>query len=548
MTIRLRPDQLALQQDVWSAWQSGARDVLAVLPTGGGKSVIASDTVKKFDANGQSTILIAHRQELVGQMSLHIARQGVRHRIIAPKPVVNQIMALHRSKLQGQCYINPTSNNAVAGVDTIVSRETELADLLARFDLCVTDESHHLLRENKWGKARDLCKRALGLGITASPKRADGKGLGRHHDGFFDRMCVGPDMRSLINLQALCDYEIVCPPSDFPLDELKIGESGDITQASMKAASEKSRIVGDVVENYCLHAYGTRAIVFATDVETAGKMADRFNLFGIPAACISAKTHDTVRDDVIRRLEDGRLWVVVNVDLLGEGFDLPAVQTVIMARPTASLAVYLQQFGRALRILAGKLFGLVIDHVSNIKRHGFPDRPQYWSLDRTEKKRPKDPELVDMIICDNCTKPYEAIKHECPHCRKPPSAPAGRSPIEIVKGDLTRLDAATLAKMRKATAIASIDEKVSQAVYASGGMVSRKSIAEYQTAAIDAHRQLQDAIAQWAGYQRWKGREDGEIHMRFYHAAGLDVLSALSGDRTKQEYQELTEKVLSWIR
>lgn len=550
--IQLRPDQLQLQAEVFDGWRSGKRNAMAVLPTGGGKSIIVSDTVRKFDDNRQTSLVMAHRRELVGQMSLHVARQGVRHRIIGPKDVVSGIMAEHRRELGGQCFINPTAACAVGSVDTIVSRRDILKDWLERLELLVCDEGHHVLKANKWGVVFEACRRALGLLVTATPQRADGKGLGRHHDGVADFMALGPDMRWLIDHGALTDYEIVCPPTDFDFSKLKEGESGDHTQASLKAASDNSpKLVGDIVQNYIKHAWGKRAVCFATDVETSGKIAAQFNAWGIPAMSVSAQTESTVRDDAIRRLRDGRLWVLVNVDLLGEGFDLPAIEVVIMARPTASLAVFLQQFGRALRTLAGKAYGLVIDHVSNIKRHGFPDRPRAWTLDRRTKRaaREPDPESIDITICTACGKPYEAIEHACPYCghiEVPLAGAGGRGELEMVKGDLTRLDAGTLARMRQAMQLPDPQDMAGRAIQ--GGHGNGAAAGQFNIAAARVHAQseLTEALAQWAGYQRFKGRSDSEIHRRFYHAVGSDIYSVRTGSAA--EMSTLKEQVLSWIK
>lgn len=546
--IPLRPYQQTAQDETWAEWNAGNRNVMVVKPTGAGKSVLISDTVRKFTINRQQSLVMAHRRELVGQMSLHVARQGVRHRIIAPKQVVSAIMAEHRRELNGNCFIDHQAACAVGGVDTIMSRIDQMKDYLKAVDLLVCDEGHHVQIGNKWGDVFEACQRALGLLVTATPQRADGKGLSRDTDGVVDALVLGPTMRELIDMGALCEYEIVCPPSDFDLDSLKIGESGDITQSSMKAASEKSKIVGDVVENYCKYAFGKRAVVFTTDVATAGKMAAQFNAWNIPAAAVSADTDSTVRDDLIRRLRDGRLWVIVNVDLLGEGFDLPAIDVVIMARPTASLAVYMQQFGRCLRPMPGKLFGLVIDHVSNIKRFGFPDAPRVWSIGRRIKRKERDPELLDVLICPNTGKPYEAIYiAACPRCGmshvKPRSdeGTIGRA-IEVVAGDLTRLDAATLAEMRKAIII-DPDKAFAPIAAGAGAAAGQRNIAY---AKLEAQQLLSDALSEWAGYQRdVHRRSDSEIHRRFYSAVGADVLTALRGDRATM--LDLTERVKSWI-
>lgn len=545
MTIQLRPDQWQLKTDIYGAWNSGARHALGVLPTGGGKSIIVSDIVNDKNQIGAQQIVIAHRNELVSQMSLHIARRGVKHRVIAPKNIVAQIVAEHRSEL-GYNFVNPTANCSVAGVDTLVARQKELESWAAQIDYWTIDEAHHVLRSNKWGKAVEMFPRAYGLGVTATPSRADGKGLGAHHDGVFDAMALGPDMRSLINIGALTDYEIAIPESDFVIDENDLPPGGDFTVKKMREASKRSHIVGDVVKEYTRRAFGKRAICFATDVETAGEIAKRFNDAGIPSAAVSALTPGEVRADFIRRFRNGQIWVLVNVDLFGEGFDVPACEVVIMARPTASLSVYLQQFGRALRPMLGKAYGLIIDHVSNWKRHGYPDKPHYWTMDRRDKraKRERDPEDIPLTVCRGCSRPYERCLPSCPRCGWVPPLPegGGRS-IEEIDGDLMLLDRATLAEMRKAIMLPSPADVGQRVASAAGGNAGKYHI-DRQIERIQAQQRLDLAIAQWAGIQRHKGRSDQESYRRFFLTAGVDVLTALSLPRSDME--ALASKVESW--
>lgn len=569
--IELRPYQQRVQDETFTLWSAGKRNVMPVMPTGAGKSVLVSDTVRKFEVQRASGLVMAHRRELVGQLSLHLSRQSIRHKIIAPKDVVSAIMAEHRRELNGQCFINPSSQIAVGGVDTIVSRLDTLSGWLRVMDFLVCDEGHHVQVVNKWGKVFEVAQRALGLLVTATPKRGDGHGLGRGNlikpaildqysrviepaeydgDGVVDAMVLGPQMRELIDMGALTDYEIVCPPTDFDMSKLKEGEEDYTRQSLKEAANSSPKLVGDIVENYIKHAYGKRTVCFATDVETSGKIAQQFNEWGIPAASISADTDSAVRDDVIRRLRDGRLWVVVNVDLLGEGFDLPAIECVIMARPTASLAVYMQQFGRALRPMVGKLFGLVIDHVSNIKRFGFPDKPRVWTLDRQQKRaaKEKDPELDEVSVCPNTGRPYLTIDAvACPHCGQSHVKPAGGgSPraVKVVAGDLTRLTADQLAQLRAAMALPDPDSVVDPR-WSGGVQAGQRNIA---FANLQAQRELVDAIAEWAGWQRGHyGRDDSEIHRRFFAATGMDVVTATGSATSRQEMIALTERVRGWL-
>lgn len=565
----LRPYQKDLQSRIFDSWRTGHRNVLAVLATGGGKSVVLSDTLRQFAEANRTILVVAHRKELLQQMGIHVGRQEVRHRIIGSKETIASCIADQRRELNGVSYVNPSAQVAVASIDTIMSRIEQLRPWLKTVDLLVCDEAHHPAvldnhglnrKPNKWAAVFDNCPNALGLGVTATPRRADGLGLGRHHDGVFDVMVQGLQTADLISIDALTEYECYCPTGDFSLDDLRKGIDGDYTQASLKAASEKSHIVGDVVEHYIRYSSGKRAIVFATDVETSGKMAQQFYAAGIPAASISGMTDPAIRSDVLRRFRDGRLMVVCNCSLLGEGVDVPAIETVIDASPTASLAAYLQRVGRCLRPDPANpdKIAIIIDTVSNIKRHGFPDRRHVWSLNRREKRAPKapDPEIVDILVCPNTGRPYEAIFiSACPHCKqadgitpgnhtKPSGATGATRAIEVVAGDLTRLTAADLAQLRAAMALPDPETAIDPN-WSGGVQAGQRNIA---MAKLQAQRELSHALAEWAGYQRGHyGRDDSEIYRRFYHATGMDMVTATGATQSRQDMIAMTERVRGWL-
>lgn len=521
----LRKYQQDLKNSVLEAWRGGARNVLAVLPTGGGKTVILSSIVA--DQPGASCV-IAHRQELVTQISLALARNDIKHRIIGPKKVVKLAVNLHMSEL-GHSFYSPNAPAAVAGVDTLVRRGAELKRWLPTVGLWVMDEAHHVLKENKWGEAVDMFPNARGLGVTATPTRADGKGLGRHTDGVIDSMIVGPTMRELIEMDFLTDYRIFAPPSDLDLSTVKISAStGDYSRNSLSKAVKKSHIVGGVVEQYSRIAPGKLGVTFATDVATATEIAEKYNSAGIPAAVVSAKTPDAERVATLRRFRNRELLQLVNVDLFGEGFDLPAIEVVSMARPTQSYALFAQQFGRSLRILEGKKEALIIDHVGNVLRHGLPDAARKWSLDRREKRSRTTPsDVIPVRSCPNCTGVYERVIVHCPFCGFKP-VPTERSRPEQVDGDLHELDPSTLAIMRGA--VDEVDKDPEQ--YRAELMAKRTphigqlAHVKRHVARQEAQKHLRESIAWWAGAQRAAGREDSESYRRFYFAFGVDVLSA----------------------
>lgn len=557
MTIQLRPYQYDLEQRTYYNWNSGKKNVLIVLPTGGGKSVVISEIVLNKHRLGAMQCVIAHRTELVSQMSMHIARRGIPHRIIAPKSVVSAIVKEHRREF-GQSFVNPTANCAVGSVDTIWARRAELTEWARQIDYWTIDEAHHCIgaetapdvwntTPNKWGKVANMFVNAHGLGVTATPSRADGQGLGRHHDGLFDEMIEGPTMRWLIDNGYLSEYEIAVPESDYNISDDAVTATGDYSRQKMRAESKRSKIVGDVVSNYMRLASGKRAICFATDVETSGEIAQQFKDAGITAASISAKTPSDVRAHFIRQFREDKIKVLVNVDLFGEGFDAPAVEVVIMARPTASLGVYLQQFGRALRLMEGKTHALIIDHVSNWKRHGFPDKNHVWSLDRRDKrgKRDLDPEDIPLTACRECSRPYERFHAKCPYCGHEPIPVATSRSIEQVDGDLVLMDRAMIMQMQQAAQLES-PMSVGQRIAASGvPEYAAKGHVNRQMEKHQAQQRLNAAINQWAGIQRHLGRADQESYRRFYIASGIDVLTAAAG--TRPEMEKLAEKVEGWI-
>jgi len=543
--MKLRDYQISVKNDILASWAAGSRNVLAVMPTGAGKTVLLSNIIKE---NTGSAAVIAHRQELVSQISLALAVNGVRHRLIAPNNIIKFIVSQHIAET-GRSWYEPASRVAVAGVDTIVRRVDELGDWLASVSLWVIDEAHHITAQpypgNKWGKAVQLFPNARGLGVTATPLRADGKGLGRHADGVFDDMVEGPSMRGLIDREFLAEYRIFAPPSDLDLSDVKMSKAtGDYNKDGVRKAVRSSQITGDVVKHYQKIAPGKLGVTFATDVETATDISAQFNAAGIRSEVVSAKTKPAIRAEVLRRFKARQVMMLVNVDLFGEGFDLPAIEVVIMARPTASYGLYVQQFGRALRIMKGKIHALIIDHVNNVIRHGLPDAPREWSLDRREKRSSGTPDdVIPVRSCPSCTGVYEKVHKACPYCGFV-MVPVARSSAEFVDGDLHELDAETLAAMRAAVESVDMDNEDYRA-----RLVARRVPLVGQLAGVKRHAAhkgaqaaLRHVISLWGGFQREQGRTDSESYRRFYFNYGVDVMSAQAlGTKDAETLQQKME-------
>lgn len=387
----------------------------------------------------------------------------------------------------------------------------------------VVHNCHHCLPDNKWGRAISLFPNAYGIGFTATPVRADRRSLGRTQNGLFDAMVIGPPMRELIDSGSLCDYRIFAPPASIHREDIEIGSTGDFSAPSLRKVMHESKIVGDVVASYIRFAKGRRGITFVVDVDQATDVALAYQAQGIRAEAVSAKTPELVREGLMKKFERGDLDQLVNVDLFGEGLDVPAVEVVSMARPTESYGLYVQQFGRALRLLPGKSHGIIIDHVGNVRRHGLPDAPRKWSLfdEQAGKRRLRDPDVEPVSTCTSCFLAYSGFLKICPHCGFQ-SVPAGRKLPEQVAGDLEELDPEILAAMRGE--IARIDG--SPLIPAGVSDIVAKAISNNWRNRQAVQNDLRAAIAQWAGNLKYIGQTDSQIYRRFYHNYGVDIATA----------------------
>lgn len=531
--MEIRDYQSKAQMDVRQKWAEGHRRVMLVMPTGAGKTHTKSDLIRQLDL---VTVCIAHRQELVLQISESLATAGLYHNIIAPTEVVRFCVERHTKKF-GKSFYSAGAKVAVAGVNTILRRAEPMRQFFNRVQLWDIDEAHHVLPGNIWGKATQLFPNALGLGVTATPLRCDRKGL----DESFDALVVGPSMRELITRKFLTEYRIFCPPNKLDLSHVRVSDStGEFVKDDLSKEIQRSQIVGDVVQHYLRICPGGRGLTFAVDLKSAADLSDAYNAAGVPAAVVSADTPDRVRTDLLDRLARGDIKQLVNVDLFGEGMDCPTLEVVSMARPTQSYGLFVQQFGRVLRPSPGKDFGIVIDHVGNVLRHGLPDAPREWSLSAPEKKRSKriDPNDIPLTACLGCFMPYPRTKPACPYCGYQP-VPAGRSLPEQVDGDLIELDPSVLAVMRGEADRIMGDPQIPHGATDIMARAIRNNWNDRQT----AQNQLRAAIAEWAGFwHHGRGETDREIHRRFYLTFGTDILTAQG--LSAKDADALRQKVL----
>lgn len=538
--------QRVAKADIYNAWSEGAYNVMPVMPTGSGKTVLFCDIVREYQ---RPAVLISHRQELVGQAALALNRERVEHAIIAPKKVVQQIIALEH-ELQGYSTYNSRAQVRAAGVDTIIRHDAK-DRWYSQVGLVVQDEGHHVQDENKWGRAQLLFPNGRGLFPTAHAVRADGCGLGRGQGGLVDKLVIGPYGRQLINRGFLTDYRIVCVGTDIDFSDVPVGPSGEFNMPKLRAATHKSnQIVGDVVREYLRFAPGKLGITFAVDIEEATKLRDAYHAAGVPAEVITAKTPLTVRGALMRKFRARQILQLVSVDCLGEGVDVPAIEVVSLARKTASWQLLCQQVGRSLRVMVEdgylqhwgeytdaerlaiiaasvKPKAIIIDHVGNIiwhaKTRGLFDTEQSYSLLKSTAESRGKTDAIPLQRCLNpeCFHPFERYLLKCPRCGWAPTV-AGRGSPELVEGDLVELDPMVLQALR-----GEVDRVNGPVIVpANADAAMRRGILRNHHDRYKQQQSLQRYLMLWGGWQVKRGLNIREAQKLFYIRYGIDVMSA----------------------
>ncbi len=405
MTPTLRPYQDKLVNDARDSFRRGNRATLIHLPTGGGKTVTASHIVHGAANKRKVCWWLCHRRELAGQASQTFHSFDIPH-----------------STVRSGHIANPNATVQVASIQTIANR----LDQLPEPDLIVFDETHHIGAKT-WDKIFRRYPNAKIIGLTATPWRLDGKGLGN----WYDVMVTGPTVAELIAMGSLSPYRLFAPSKpDLTGVETVAGE---YSRGSLSKAMDKPAIVGDAIGHYRRLCAGKRAVAFAVGVEHSKNVAAEFRAAGIPAEHVDGSMADYERDAAVDRFRKGETLVLTNADLFGEGFDVPAIEAAILLRPTKSLSLYLQQVGRALRPMEGKDHAIILDHAGNSLTHGLPDDDREWSL-RDRPKRAKGAAAeVSVRQCTECFFVYRPAP-VCPQCGHRHVGPVRA--VETVEGTL----------------------------------------------------------------------------------------------------------------
>lgn len=387
MPLTLRPYQAQAIDDLRRAYRAGARAPLLVLPTGGGKTHIFSAVTQGAAAKGSRVLILVHRRELIRQASRKLDQLGVAHGIIAAGFPASDALV------------------QVASVQTLARRAISWQP-----SLIVIDEAHHAVA-GSWAQIIARWPDALRLGVTATPMRKDGRGLG----AAFDLLVTGPAVSQLVADGFLTASRIFAPPVQADFSALR-ARAGDYTPEDAAAVMDRPTITGDAIAHYRRHADGQPAIAFCCTVAHAEAVATNFRAAGYRAEAILGSHHAEHRDQLISDLASGALQILVSVDVVSEGTDIPVVAAAILLRPTQSEALYLQQVGRVLRPAEGKSHALILDHCGNVLRHGFPDDHRDYGLDDRRRRMARSgPPAPAVRQCPEC---FAAFKPQpfCPVC------------------------------------------------------------------------------------------------------------------------------------
>lgn len=329
--------------------------------------------------------------------------------LIHRKEVLDQ--AVKTFKVQG---VNP--NLLTAGM---VQTLTRRVDKLPTPSVILVDEAHHALAKS-YQNILNKFPKAIVLLFTATPHRTGRVQL----DQIADDIIVGQSIHELTDKGFLAPFRYFQPPNDFDAKLLKRSSTGDFTNESMQEAMS-TKIFGHIVKQYKRIASGMQAVVYTYSVDSAHKIAAEFNDAGISAREVDGTTPQDLRDLIVDKFRSQELQILVNVNLFTEGVDLPNVDCVIMARPTASLALYLQFSMRCLNPRPGKT-AIIIDHANNFKTFGYPDDDRDWKQAIKSGKQKSKSLLTDpglsIVTCDYCfamVKASEVKDGKCPICGKP---------------------------------------------------------------------------------------------------------------------------------
>lgn len=359
-----------------------------VAPTGSGKTVMAVDFIYRMN---RPTLWITHRTELIDQAAAHLEGYGLWPGVIKSgvKP-------------------SPLARAQVASVQTLVRREEK-----PEAELIIIDEAHHA-RAQSYETVIDCYPGIPVVGLTATPFRLDGRGLGN----IFGELVIATTTADLVDQGYLVAPKVYASKSP-DLRGVKVSR-GDYALSMLAERMSSPKLFGDIVETWKQRAEGKRTVAFAVNVEHSQAIVAAFQEAGVRAAHVDGNSPKQERAEVLAKLRSHELDVVSQCMILTEGWDLPSLECVIIARPTASLNLHLQMLGRVMRATDGKNGAICLDHAGNHHVHGLVTRKLNYTLE--ESARVGFDEPLGLRRCKACGLFFDNTHAECPDCGWKPEA------------------------------------------------------------------------------------------------------------------------------
>ena len=419
--MQLHPFQTNIVDEFEQKVAAGIRRIIIACATGGGKTVIASEIIKRAVAQSKRVVFIAHRNELLSQAHDKLQRFGIDAGIV---------------KAGRDKDLRPQALVQVCGIQTLHARAIRAKSMeLPPAEIVFVDECHHV-RAQTYMSIIAQYPDAIIVGLTATPARGDGRGLGN----VFEAMIEAPQVPALIDGAYLVPAKIFAPPPP-DLQGVRVMSTGDYNTDDL--STKMDPLVGDVVVHWLKHAERRRTVCFAVDVRHSVHLTDEFLKSGVKCEHLDGETDAKTRDAILTRLASGKTEIVCNVGVLTEGYDCCDLGCIVLARPTRSLVLFRQMIGRGLRPAPGKQNVVILDHSGGVHRFGRPDDIIEWTLDddrrvanKTHEARVAKAGSDPFVECKNCGH-IRMRGQACDACGWKPQPPP--RPVEYIDGDLVEL-------------------------------------------------------------------------------------------------------------
>ncbi len=359
----LRPYQIDNKVLIYDYW-SRCNSVMLQMPTGTGKTKLFVSVINDIKKYGEQTdvaskiLVLVHRKELIEQISTELNNYEIEHGFI-----------------QADVNEGRKINVQIASVQTLNNRLQKWIEF--EFDFIIIDEAHHTLA-NSYKKIIEAFQKAKLLGVTATPYRMSGEGF----QETFEKLIVSFDVGKFVEMGVLSEYDYYSVARTSyvqkEINNIKKMSHGDYNENEMIRVCDNNKIRAQVVNTYMQYAIGKKGIVYTINKEHNKHLCEEFNLHGICSVALDSDTPKEERKKAIEKFKKGDISIICNVDLFSEGFDCPDIEFIQLARPTKSLAVFLQQVGRGLRYSDSKEKTIFLDNVGLYNRFGLPDSKIQW--------------------------------------------------------------------------------------------------------------------------------------------------------------------------